>query len=213
MLKNALGWLFALSLGYVAPALILLGGVFGLWTGSEYLVDAYRSVNWPQTTGTVIRSELASESRFEKSNHTTTSYWAEVEYEYDVDGESFVSQNVTLDGLRYGPHIGEGKSQAEEVLSRYPVNAEVSVYYDPHAPTRATLEAGVSVGNFFVPIFSVVLTLLGAVWLGAMLFSRPGENEIWAGRERPCPKCQTMFTSVQDRGTCPNCRHVFYASG
>lgn len=34
----------------------------------------------------------------------------------------------------------------------------------------------------------------------------------WRGRIRPCPKCGTEFKSVQDRGQCPGCAHVFCAS-
>ena len=34
----------------------------------------------------------------------------------------------------------------------------------------------------------------------------------WSGAERPCPKCGHIFVSVQDRGQCPKCRFIFYAS-
>ena len=34
----------------------------------------------------------------------------------------------------------------------------------------------------------------------------------WSGKARSCPKCQTEFRSVQNKGQCPNCRHMFYAS-
>lgn len=34
----------------------------------------------------------------------------------------------------------------------------------------------------------------------------------WRGRPRACPRCGTRFVSVQDKGACPSCRHVFHAS-
>ena len=34
----------------------------------------------------------------------------------------------------------------------------------------------------------------------------------WAGKTRACPKCDTTFNSRQDRGQCPDCGHIFYAS-
>lgn len=37
-------------------------------------------------------------------------------------------------------------------------------------------------------------------------------DDIWAGVERTCPRCQTRFRSVQDRGQCRNCKHIFFAS-
>lgn len=208
MLSN----LFAFVLAYVVPFCILLGGVSGLWTSGEFFVDAYRSSTWPQASGEVIRSDLASESRFQKSNQSTTGYWAEVEYTFVVDDAKHTSEHVTLDGLRSGPHIGSGKKEAEEILARYPVGKTVDIYYDPDDPARATLETGISAGNFFVPIFSLVLTALGGFWLIGMFFVTVGDDEQWGGRERACAKCQTRFTSVQDKGGCPNCKHVFYAS-
>ncbi len=34
----------------------------------------------------------------------------------------------------------------------------------------------------------------------------------WRGRQRQCPKCNTTFKSIQDRGQCPQCRFDFHAS-
>lgn len=37
-------------------------------------------------------------------------------------------------------------------------------------------------------------------------------NNVWGGKQRRCPKCSTVFKSVQDLGACPTCRHTFLAS-
>jgi ankyrin repeat protein len=34
----------------------------------------------------------------------------------------------------------------------------------------------------------------------------------WSGRIRSCPRCQTSFKSVHNKGQCPNCSLVFFAS-
>lgn len=34
----------------------------------------------------------------------------------------------------------------------------------------------------------------------------------WGGKMRACPKCSTEFKSVGNKGHCPNCLHLFYAS-
>jgi hypothetical protein len=34
----------------------------------------------------------------------------------------------------------------------------------------------------------------------------------WAGKIRTCPKCGTEFRSVRNRGQCPSCSHIFFAS-
>ena len=37
-------------------------------------------------------------------------------------------------------------------------------------------------------------------------------DRAWAGKPRSCPRCGTEFTSVQDRGQCTKCSHIFCAS-
>lgn len=37
-------------------------------------------------------------------------------------------------------------------------------------------------------------------------------DAMWAGKDRPCPKCGTVFRSRQNRGGCPSCGHIFHAS-
>ncbi|NIP28834.1 MAG: hypothetical protein GWN67_29055 [Phycisphaerae bacterium] len=37
-------------------------------------------------------------------------------------------------------------------------------------------------------------------------------DKVWKGKERECPKCKTVFTSVQNIGGCPKCGFVFFAS-
>ncbi len=43
-------------------------------------------------------------------------------------------------------------------------------------------------------------------------FRDPPGTSIWDKRERPCPKCNTVFRSVQNRGGCPQCGFLFFAS-
>lgn len=206
--------LFVIVIAYVVPALILFGGCCGLWISGNYMVDAWASSSWPTIKGTVIRSELGSESDFRRSEDDSH-YWPEVDFQYEVEGQSFTSNNITLNGLRSGPHIGTGRTEAEEKLALYPIESSIPVYYDPNDPGRSVLETGMTAGNFFVPIFSVVLIALGGGWLW-MMFRSPsvgsGDPEAWSDRERTCPECRTRFTSVQDKGSCPKCKHVFYAS-
>jgi hypothetical protein len=49
MFKTVIGWRFAFALAYVVPCFKLLGGIFELWTGSDYFVDAYRSASWRES--------------------------------------------------------------------------------------------------------------------------------------------------------------------
>jgi hypothetical protein len=46
----------------------------------------------------------------------------------------------------------------------------------------------------------------------ARTLAREQADAHWRGRPRACPQCETGFTSVQSRGACPSCGHVFDAS-
>jgi hypothetical protein len=42
--------------------------------------------------------------------------------------------------------------------------------------------------------------------------ARSDAEAAWSGRERTCPRCAVRFRSGRERGACPSCAHVFYAS-
>lgn len=92
-----------------------------------------------------------------------------IEYEYTVGGKKFSGRRIT---------IGDKTStyELEGILSRYPVGAEVTVYYDPQNPQMAVLERdfpgwvwGVGIGcvvaMIVFPIVSALLYLYGVDWL------------------------------------------------
>ena len=204
---KAVSWIFA----YLFPLLVLMVGSWALWHSISLLKDAYASSAWLTTSGTITRSDLGSRTEPGKSEDRT-SYWPIVEYQFVVEGETFEGSNITLDGTRSGPHIGTGEKQAKEVLARYQMHSGVDVHYDPSDPTASTLETGVAATNLILPVLSIVLMLTGLGWLWFTLTSASSSDKDWSGQERTCPKCGASFTSIQDKGACPDCRHVFYAS-
>ena len=162
-------------LAYVVPSCILIGGVFGIWNGGRYLWSAYRSSKWPQAEGMVIRSELASISRSDSnSSHSTESFWPEVEYKYQVDGKSYTSTNIKLDGLLHGARVGTGEKEAEEVLARYPLNAAVTVYYDPEQPGEGDTGDGGHTRQFLCACL-----LNGLDPAGRLLVERNAQGTCW----------------------------------
>lgn len=205
---------FTFVLTILVPGGVLVMSVFGLWTGGRLMVDAVRSNSWPRAEGRVVRSELASISEFAPGAELPTRYWPEVEYAYAVDGEEFQGDAIRLDGLRRGPGMGDGREEAEAVLAQYPVGEAVDVYYDPKRPRTATLIRGATASNLFVPVFCVVLALASGGWFVYLVVSPtpPGNDADWKDQPRACPRCDTVFRSVQDKGVCPQCKHVFWAS-
>jgi len=83
---------------------------------------------WPSATATVMASQVEWRSDSEGS----TQYPA-VLYSYTVMGQSYSS-------TRIAPGMEVGGMGAQKVVARYPVNAQVPVYYNPQNPSDAVLE-------------------------------------------------------------------------
>ena len=84
---------------------------------------------WPSTMGTVMMSTIESRS---SSEGGYTEYPA-VQYSYQVGGQAYQSMK-----LAPGPEVGG--SGARKVVERYPVGAQVMVFYNPQNPSDAVLE-------------------------------------------------------------------------
>ncbi|MCA9919076.1 MAG: DUF3592 domain-containing protein [Anaerolineales bacterium] len=112
--------------------MIVIGLGLTLILANTVLKDGRASQDWPTTTGTVTTSELHTQR-----SGDGYSYSPRIVYEYVVNDETLVSSRVTVaDGSSSRP------DGAQETVDRYPVGAEVTVYYDTAVPTQSLLEAG-----------------------------------------------------------------------
>lgn len=112
----------------------------------------------------------------------------EVVYEYQVGGETYTANTVHTGNTAVGPR------QAQRIADRYPIGADVPVYFDPANPKEAVLEPGLPpglwkvfavFGPFFVVGLGGILAVAGllrirqadaalilgipTVWIGAWL--------------------------------------------
>jgi hypothetical protein len=77
-----------------------------------------------------------------------------IEYEYAVEGQKFRSDKVTFS------HTGEsGAGFAERYVSKYPVGAQVTVYYEPDDPDFSALEPNVKESYRYSPCLISILTV------------------------------------------------------
>jgi hypothetical protein len=96
------------------------------------LIDLRRAKSWVATTGRIVGSNAETRRRRFRDEAEELDEVPRVKYEFTVGGR-------TIDGTRIS--IGdEGGLDMEAVLARYPVGADVTVYYDPRDPTRCVLE-------------------------------------------------------------------------
>lgn len=202
------------------PWVVMFGGGVLLANGLLDFVRAVSSRDWPTAEGTIVSSEVDSETRSVGDGQSSTSCWPKVGYDYTVNDKTYSGDTIAFSSLRSGPHIGSGRAEAQVVVDRYPVGKQVRVYYNPKDPEIAALESGDTALNFIAPVAGVFLILFGyglRRMFGPGTSSAEGEairrlEDFWAGKERSCPRCDTQFTSVQNKGICPKCHFAFHAS-
>ena len=110
--------------------------------------DYYSSNISASVSGRILKSERNGSSK--RSSHN-------VEYQYVVNGYTFVSDTVS--------YKAPGSSYSRRTVRKYPVGKQVTVYYDPRNPRYSVLEPGnLETRVFFQAGFGVFLALCVALW-------------------------------------------------
>lgn len=112
------------------------------------------SESWPKAEGVIKESEIQI---VEKAG--STQFKAHVLYEFTVDGKKYTSTKINYDLMS-----SSERPAVEELVNRYPKGQQVSVYYQPDAPSESVLEPGLV--QWLIPV-SIVLCLIS---LGVPLF-------------------------------------------
>lgn len=141
-----------MSLFQMIPMLFSIVAAWILGIELLSLKRGKESESWPFTEGEIISSQVKGR----RDTEWSSLHSAEVRYQYVVDDTACVSDTIS-----FGSKLYLGRPSAEEVVAMYPVGAKVAVYYDPHKPQLATLETGISVGNFIVLGLSAMFLLAG----------------------------------------------------
>lgn len=112
----------------------------------------------------VLKSEI-------NSSHTgDTTYSEAIEYEYEVDNETFVSDSVNP-GADANRNTERG---ARRYVEEYPEGATVEAFYDPEDPSVAFLENKSVLGQSIVySVVAVVVLTVGAGLLGGAILLIP----------------------------------------
>lgn len=135
------------------PGCLFVLLVLGL--GAWHLYEISRIVesqSWKKTTGRVVSSTSVPGTL---ASFTT---YPEVAYTYAVNQREYNSQN-----LHGGSEYRLTRAGAAAEAARYPVGAEVEVYYDPEAPSDAILDRGLNRHYVFDVLLS--LAVVGLAFL------------------------------------------------
>ena len=111
------------TLAEVLALVVILAIILSIWTVWEKK-KTKQAAQWPSTRGRVIQSHVVQVPADE------TTYEARLTYEYAVAGQSFRSKRVSYKSFAT-PH---------ETVQKYPMGADVQVFYNPVKPGEAVLE-------------------------------------------------------------------------
>ncbi len=150
------------SLLYIWGVIATIGLLLTLY-GQYQLSWARASADWPVVPGRIVTSEVTTHT-----DEEGTTYSDEIEYVYTVEGTEYEADVVVIGGHPYGAH---------NVVARYPLNAEVSVAYDPNKPSRAVLEPGVESYEWQTFGISMILGALFMATLFNFIFRRAMNEE------------------------------------
>ncbi|MCE9646255.1 MAG: DUF3592 domain-containing protein [Chloroflexi bacterium] len=129
--------LFA-SLGTVVCSVMIpiamLGGIGYLLYRRNQQSGAARQLAqvWPSTAGIVLMSSV--QSRRTGRSHST---YPVVVYQYQVKGQTYQNQIIKAGEQFLNVRV---TGQAQATVARYPIGANVTVYYNPENPADSALE-------------------------------------------------------------------------
>jgi len=153
------------------PWTFILGGGVALGLGILQVVEALRSKSWPQATGKVKVSEVGSSSGSISSGGSAVRYKANIIYEYEVQGAKHIGDRVTV-----ADHASTSGAKHHRIAQRYPLGADITVYYNPNNPDESLLEPGLRFAPFILIIIGLFASSigLGIKWLSyRLVFENP----------------------------------------
>ena len=127
--------IFGTWTAYICGGLIALFfgglGLFLIIHSQRSKQKAQQSQSWPVAKGIITQTDIKVHEDDE-----TLRYIPVLRYTYDVAGMIYEGKRVT-----FGSDVDFGsRKKAAEYLAAYPLDAEVSVYYNPDKPSEAVLQ-------------------------------------------------------------------------
>lgn len=159
-ISKSMGWPFVI----VYIALVAAATFFTFVT----MPNSLNSNNWPQTVGAVTHSAVVQTNRHNKIGNRITVYSAKVDYQYAVNGSTYIGDQVMLAEHNTDTHIQKA------INTQYAAGAKLNVYYNPDSPEKAVLEPGLSAKNIIIALFLLISILA----MGFALFRNARKRRI-----------------------------------
>jgi hypothetical protein len=132
-LIGTLGGLFSGLCACILPVVFLVGfGIFMYRRSQQGKAAKEAAQAWPGTLGIVLSSSVQS-----RRSGNSTSIYPVVIYQYQVSGQTYQGQTIKAGEQFFSVRI---MGDAQATAARYPVGAQVMVYYNPANPKESALE-------------------------------------------------------------------------
>lgn len=146
------------------PAFSILLGLTVIVVPSLFVYDAYSAhveaeneiEGSMETRGEVLDNNI-NEYVSEQGQTTSIRYAVSLEYEYQVDGQTYTSQNIypsDRDVISFSDQYS-----ADQYLNEYSVGDALTIYYQPDDPEESYVEKDVP--GLILPIFMFIIFFIG----------------------------------------------------
>lgn len=132
---------------------LVAGFVVALW-GVLIMAKARKTMRWPTVEGVIEESASASEDSNDLLPHILFSYT--------------VAARTYQRALEFPGGTNPSLELATHYARKYPVGVRVTVHYNPDQPEKATLEPGLTRGDWMIPAAGIAAMAFGVY---ALFFS------------------------------------------
>ncbi len=134
------------------------------YLGVLYIIEGYNTSNWSEVNAKVIKSQIDSEysSGVGKGSGGGMVYFPAISYRYKVNSKTYIGKEISTMLLRTS-----NASNGQELISKYPLNSQISVFYNQNKPDEAVIEKGVPTRAyyiFFAGIFMCLFVVMSFVF-------------------------------------------------
>lgn len=149
----------------------LLPGVLGILLIILYFRNKQKtkeSRNWLSTAGRIVRGEISVVTDTDDEDSSNVIFLPRLEYEYSIGDTHYKGRRISFGSA----HDFASRQKAEAFIGQFPVDSQVTVYYDPNKPKDAVLiremrsmTAGLIVGILLIVGSMMVLciSLIGLI--------------------------------------------------
>jgi hypothetical protein len=143
-------------------------GIIWLVVTIQNMQAASDSGNWLSTKGVIEETWVEREEQTDADGEIEDYFKPYVRYSYTVNESEYSSERIDFGSQR----SHNTRSGADNFLTRYPVGAEVDVYYDPAEPWEAVLvrEASGATWGLIGGGAMVLFSIIG--WIGVWIKGR-----------------------------------------